>query len=1333
MALTTIEPFGINSSNTFTFGGVTATGNVTANNVLVGNTVSVVGNISANYVLGNGTQLTGVLTTASSANAELLSGTTLSSNVVSSSLTAVGNLISLSVVGNIDAGNVLGNLTGNVTGNVLGNLTGEVVTNSQPNITAVGTLDSLSVTGNIDAGNVTTGVVTADDVSVANVFATTISATGNITSLLVNTTDIFASSINTTDFLTTNVAATTVTSTTLSATGNVNAGNAAIGGTLTAVTLSGTTVSVTGNVNSANAEIIGTLTAGTLLGNVLSAIGNVNAGNAAIGGTLTAVTLSGTTVSATGNVNAANVTATLVNIGTGNLDAGNVNTVFLTAIGNVNAGNFGTTGTISAGGNVVSANLNTGLITATTGNITDVNASMVVATANVSAGNVISLGTISATGNLSAGNITTSIVNATVVSASGNITANYFVGNGSQLTGLPESYGNANVAAYLPTYTGNLVALTGNVITTANISANYVLGNGSQLTGLPELYGNANVEAYLPTYTGNLVALTGNVITTANITGGNISTAGIISASGNITSTANIAAGNISTGGLISATGTVTGGNIITSGLISATGKLDVGGQITSTGAGNAATDGGQIFLNGATNNRIDWNTNGIGAPEYTTRSVGAKVVLYPSIGGSATDYALGVEAGALWSGIPGNDGGQFFKWYGGNVLVASISGTGVFSAAGNVTGGNIITSGSVSANTLSIANTASISGNLNMNSQNITSLADPVNAQDAVTKTYVDTLVASGIHFHEPVRVESPINLVATYNNGTSGVGATLTNSSTQVALVIDGVTVNAADRVLVYEQTDQTQNGIYVVTDVGSVSTNWILTRASDADTYVINSADGLSEGSSVFVQQGATGAGELYTCNTAGVITFGTTNITFVQINSAQIYSAGTGLALAGTVFSIANTAVTAGSYGSGDNVATFTVNAQGQLTAAANTAITANAANLTGTTLNSSVVTSSLTTVGTLSTLSVSGNVSGGNLTISGITNLGNVGNVVITGGTNGYVLTTDGAGNLTWAAAAGGGGITWTTQANTPPALANPGDFWYDSFGQVKYQYIDDGVGDQWVDQSAPTTFATITVGEVVNSGSNAVGNIGSSSGYFGNIFGAFFVGNGSQLTGLPAGYTDSNVVTLLSSFGSNTISTTGNVTTGNITSGNTATGILNANSAVVVNSITVNSGNLTTAIVNGGSNGVGNIGSSSGYFNTVFAKATSAQYADLAEIYTADVVYPPGTVVVFGGAQEITQSTRSHDPAVAGVISTNPAFVMNSALAGENDLPVAFTGRVPCQVQGPVSRGDLVVTGDQPGTAQKLTTWQPGCVIGKSLDSILDTQVKTIEIVVGRF
>lgn len=179
---------------------------------------------------------------------------------------------------------------------------------------------------------------------------------------------------------------------------------------------------------------------------------------------------------------------------------------------------------------------------------------------------------------------------------------------------------------------------------------------------------------------------------------------------------------------------------------------------------------------------------------------------------------------------------------------------------------------------------------------------ADPTQSMQAASKQYVDTLVASGVHYHTPVRVESPINLNATYNNGTAGVGATLTNAGTQAALVIDGITVSEADRVLVYEQTTATQNGIYVVTNTGSGSTNWVLTRSSDANTYVIDSADGLSEGSSVFVRQGTTGAGELYTCNTSGVITFGTTNISFTQISSAQIYSAGTGLTLTGTQFAV-----------------------------------------------------------------------------------------------------------------------------------------------------------------------------------------------------------------------------------------------------------------------------------------------------------------------------------------------------------------------------------------------------------------------------------------------
>jgi hypothetical protein len=284
-----------------------------------------------------------------------------------------------------------------------------------------------------------------------------------------------------------------------------------------------------------------------------------------------------------------------------------------------------------------------------------------------------------------------------------------------------------------------------------------------------------------------------------------------------------------------------------------------------------------------------------------------------------------------------------------------------------------------------------------NITTANITAgtvTTSPASGNDLVNKSYVDTLVASGIHFHEPVRVESPINLNATYDNGTAGVGATLTNAGTQVALVIDGITMVVADRVLVYEQTDETQNGVYVVTSIGSGATNWVLTRSDDADTYGIAGPDTLSEGSTFFVQEGVTGAGETYTCNTIGTITFGTTNITFAQVSAAQIYSAGTGLTLSGTQFSITNTG-TAGTYGSASQVPVFTTNAQGQVTSVTNTAIaiassavsglaasattdTTNAANITTGTLGTSRLSGSytgITGVGTLTAGTWNGSVIG----------------------------------------------------------------------------------------------------------------------------------------------------------------------------------------------------------------------------------------------------------------------------------------------------------------------------------------------------------------------
>jgi hypothetical protein len=179
--------------------------------------------------------------------------------------------------------------------------------------------------------------------------------------------------------------------------------------------------------------------------------------------------------------------------------------------------------------------------------------------------------------------------------------------------------------------------------------------------------------------------------------------------------------------------------------------------------------------------------------------------------------------------------------------------------------------------------------------------------------------------------------------------------------------------------------------------------------------------------------------------------------------------------------------------------------------------------------------------------------------------------------------------------------------------------------------------------------------------------------------------------------------------GSTTLSVVGNITGGNIaTSG-----------SVAVNGVT-----------NTGGNGVGNIGNATTYFNTVFAKSTSAQYADLAEVYVADAVYEPGTVLSFGGANEITITTISSDTKVAGVVSTDPAHVMNSGNNHDYATIVALAGRVPTKVIGKVSKGDMMVSAGN-GHAQACATPAIGSIIGKALEDF-DGANGVIEVVVGK-
>jgi len=212
-----------------------------------------------------------------------------------------------------------------------------------------------------------------------------------------------------------------------------------------------------------------------------------------------------------------------------------------------------------------------------------------------------------------------------------------------------------------------------------------------------------------------------------------------------------------------------------------------------------------------------------------------------------------------------------------------------------------------------------------------------------------------------------------------------------------------------------------------------------------------------------------------------------------------------------------------------------------------------------------------------------------------------------------------------------------------------------------------------------------------------------------------------------------------------TLSASGNVSGGNL-SGTNIVGTLTTASQTNITSVgALNAGSITSGfgaidigtdtitvggIINANGNGIGNIGSSSGFFNTVFAKATSAQYADLAEKYVADAEYAPGTVVEFGGNAEVTLSTQAGSTRVAGVVSTNPSYIMNAGLTAEHVAMVALQGRVPCRVVGLVAKGDLMVAAGN-GAAKADNAARAGTIIGKALENF-DGAEGTIEVVVGR-
>ena len=614
------------------------------------------------------------------------------------------------------------------------------------------------------------------------------------------------------------------------------------------------------------------------------------------------------------------------------------------------------------------------------------------------------------------------------VVTSGNITASYFYGNGSQLTGIDASgiqNGTSNVR--IPNVDGNIeLNVDGALI--ANIDS-----TGIVATGVGTFTGNVS---------GSNLTSAGVVEVTGNVIGGNLTTVGLVSATGNV------AGGNITTAGVVEATGNVIGGNITTVGVVAATGNVS-GGNITTAGeveaTGNITggnVDGGNLVsANFFTGTLIDGTSN-------ITITNNGNIDLVSAGNSTAVISGTGLD---ITGTVDANGVGTF-----GSIITPSVTGT-----TGNLT----LTAGS-SDDYVEIRPTGT--GQVHVGGFKIESLGTPTASTDAATKQYVDDL-AQGLAIQAPAIVASTGTLATmsggtvTYDNGTAGVGATLTISGSTLT-AIDGVTLSTDDRIVIKDESTSAHNGIYTYTS------STVLTRATDFDTPTE-----MAGGDFVFIQQG-TIYNDTGWVMTDPVTTVGTSDVTFVQFSGAGSFTAGAGLTLTGTEFSVNIDGVTTDIQGGNVVVKTsaqFTTPdigaatgtslsatgnvAGGNLTTAGVVSATGNitGGNVAGTTGTFTDVAGSLTTaaqpnvtsVGTLVDLTVTGNVDGGNINTGGL--------VDATGNVNGGNLTSGGVvevtgnvigGNVTTAgvvAATGnvsGGNLTTAGNIDTTAGIFNGDGF-----------------------------------------------------------------------------------------------------------------------------------------------------------------------------------------------------------------------------------------------------------------------------------------------------
>jgi hypothetical protein len=501
-----------------------------------------------------------------------------------------------------------------------------------------------------------------------------------------------------------------------------------------------------------------------------------------------------------------------------------------------------------------------------------------------------------------------------------------------------------------------------------------------------------------------------------------------------------------------------------------------------------------------------------------------------------------------------------------------------------------------------------------------------------------------------------------------------------------------------------------------------------------------------------------------STVGVVT-ATGNVNGGNIISAAAISAGGLISAAGTV--------TGGNLATNGTITTgSTVSATGNVTGGNfNTAglvsATGNVTNGIANVLSGNAIITSLVS-GT--TFSASGNVIGGNLNAAGLSLSGNVvsslnmvtaitttanitgGNIIFGAGQvtgTGNIVTT---GNVVTDQIVVTGSVSNPSWTTTGIAVRSVASTYTDSStlaaGTAASNHINvlsqPTIAGANVSQ-VTTAAATLYIAAAPAAGTNmtitnpyalyvAAGNVTAVANVSGgNLLTAGLISATGNITG---GNVLGGALVNATLHSGTTVSVTGTITGASVVGGvmtGTSISVSGAvtGAGITGTSLTVSTGNISGGnINNNNTTGVGNIGTSTVAFNTVFAKATSAQYADLAENYSADAVYAPGTVLSFGGTHEVTLANESADSRVAGIVSTHPAHLMNSTLEAEHVTALALTGRVPALVVGTVRKGDMMVTAGN-GHAQACATPAMGTVIGKAVEDF-DGAAGTIEIVVGR-